>query len=67
MSFHRRRPSDGYSLSNGITLCPKHHKKAEVFHQTRGATWVPEFHPDELYTLIASSHQQALADCNKLH
>eukprot|EP00727_Mastigamoeba_balamuthi_P011146 m51a1_g6654 hypothetical protein (203) ;mRNA; r:142961-143853 len=50
-------PNDGYSLSNGISLCPEHHKKAEVWHQTKGQTWVPGFHPDELYALIGSSYQ----------
>ncbi|KAH3765861.1 HNH endonuclease [Pelomyxa schiedti] len=55
-------PNNGYALSNGITLCPDHHKKAEVYHQTKHATWVPGFHPDELYERIGSSFEKAQAD-----
>lgn len=56
-------PNDGYVLSNGITLCPKHHLKAEVYHQTHHYNCVAGFSPDELYTLIGSSYQQAYQDC----
>lgn len=59
-------PNDGYALSNGITLCPEHHRKAEVWHASRHATWVPNFHPDELYALIGSSRQRAESDSASL-
>ena len=57
-------PNDGYSLSNGITLCPTHHLKAEVYHQSHHHNCVPKFSPDELYALIGSSYQQAYLDCS---
>lgn len=59
-------PNDGYALSNGITLCPEHHRKAEVYHQTHHQTWVPNLSPDELYQLIGSTYQQAYQDCLRL-
>ena len=55
-------PNDGYTLSNGITLCPEHHKKAEVWHSTHQHCWVPGFTPDELYSMIGSSAAKAYAD-----
>jgi hypothetical protein len=60
-------PNDGYALSNGISLCPRCHQRAEVWHESRHATWVPTMHPDDLYKLIGSSHATALADCAALN
>lgn len=52
-------PSGGYVVENGISLCPVCHLKAEQYHMTDGAEFVPGFHPDELYQLIGSSKEIA--------
>ena len=59
-------PNDGYCLSNGISLCPNCHRKAEVWHESKHSTWVPNYHPDDLYALIGSSHTQAVTDAQAL-
>ena len=43
-------PNGGYTLANGISLCPPCHEKAEVFHST--GTALPGFSPDDLYRII---------------
>lgn len=53
-------PNDGYTIYNGITLCPVHHMNAEKYHMTAGKEWVVGFHPDDLYKMIGSSSQLAL-------
>lgn len=45
-------PNGGYVVENGISLCAKHHKMAEKFHETNGAEWIEGFHPDDLYKKI---------------
>lgn len=47
-------PAGGYVKENGITLCPECHFKAESQHAT-----CPEFSPENLYTLIGSSKNNA--------
>ncbi len=54
-------PNGGYTILNGITLCPKHHKDAEYFHEHRGSGWKPGFHWNDLYKLIDSSYEKAYA------
>lgn len=49
----------GYVLENGITLCPKHHEMAEIFHQSEHREWREGFHPDALYQKIGSSREKA--------
>jgi len=52
-------PFGGYVLENGITLCPEHHEKAEMFHRTNGSDYVVGMQPQDLYDLISSSHPLA--------
>ncbi|MDB5309068.1 MAG: hypothetical protein JWO38_3270 [Gemmataceae bacterium] len=58
-------PNGGYVPENGITLCDDGcHRRAEVFHQTREAE--PGYAPADLYRLIGSSHEDALAASERL-
>lgn len=57
-------PNGGYVKENGITLCPKCHEKAEVFHSTGAA--LEGFSPEDLYKLIGSNYEKALAASKKL-
>jgi len=59
-------PVFGYVISNGITLCPKHHVLAEKYLQTSCKKCFKDFSPDKLYKMINSSYEQALSDCIKL-
>lgn len=59
-------PNGGYVLSNGITLCPSHHMMAEKFHITGGKEWFSGMHPNDLYRLIKSSKEKAIADSKRL-
>lgn len=53
-------PHGGYVASNGISVCPECHWKAEAFH--RGDE-VPEgYAPEALYRQIGSSHEKAWRD-----
>lgn len=49
----------GYVASNGITLCSKCHRAAEMAHTGEP---LPGFSPGELYRLIGSSREQAEHD-----
>jgi|SRR3990167_1669115 len=57
-------PGGGYVASNGISLCPKCHEKAEQFHSTGEA--ISGFSPEELYAMISSSHERAKRDSERL-
>ena len=57
-------PNGGYVAENGISLCPGCHEKAEVFHSTGTAT--SGFAPEDLYKLIGSSYDQAIAAAERL-
>lgn len=59
-------PFFGYVISNGITLCPKHHAQAERYHHTSCKKCFQDVSPERLYELINSSYEQALSDCIKL-
>ena len=61
-----KMPNGGYVKTNGISLCPTHHMMAEQFHISGGERWEPGMHPDDLYALIGSSHDQAVKDSEKL-
>lgn len=50
-------PNGGYVKENGISLCPTCHEKAEVFHST--GTALLGFAPNDLYSLVGSSYEQA--------
>ncbi|MCU0438573.1 MAG: HNH endonuclease [Raineya sp.] len=52
-------PNGGYVLENGISLCSECHLKAEHFHITEKTKHFPNFHPDDLYSLINSSFEKA--------
>ena len=53
-------PNGGYVKENGISLCSKHHKIAEKYHESCGKTWDDGFHPEELYKKIGSSKELAI-------
>ena len=57
-------PNGGYTMYNGITLCPKHHWDAKAV--LNGSLFDPTFNPDNLYELINSSYQKALIESEKL-
>jgi predicted restriction endonuclease len=57
-------PNGGYVVENGISLCPTCHEMAEVFHST--GTALPGFAPEDLYTMIGSSHEQAIRASERL-
>jgi 5-methylcytosine-specific restriction endonuclease McrA len=57
-------PNGGYVKSNGISLCPSCHEKAEVFHST--GTALQGWAPDDLYRLVGSSYDKAVKDSEKL-
>ena len=57
-------PNGGYVLSNGITVCEHHHLMCEEHHATGHA--VKGYHPDDLYSCIGSSYEQAYKDSENL-
>ena len=57
-------PNGGYVKENGISLCPTCHEKAEVFHST--GTALPGWAPEDLYKMIGSSYEQAVAAAERL-
>lgn len=59
-------PNGGYVKENGITLCPFHHETAEHFHSSKGEYWAVGFLPEDLYKVIGSSYEQALAASERL-
>ncbi len=59
-------PNGGYVKENGIALCKTCHRKAEQHHETGGVSWVPGYHPDELYQRIGSSKDAAEAASRRL-
>lgn len=60
----KEMPNGGYVVENGISLCPIHHKMAEVFHET--GTALPMFSPEDLYRKIGSSMAIAIRESMKL-
>lgn len=57
-------PAGGYVPENGISLCPECHIRAEVFHSTGES--VLGYSPEDLYTVIGSSYNQAVESSKKL-
>lgn len=57
-------PGGGYVVENGISLCPPCHEKAEEYHRTGIAC--EGFSPDDLYRMVGSSYDLALAASKKL-
>lgn len=59
----------GYVLENGITVCDDGenscHMKCEQFHITNGKSWMPGFHPNDLYNKIKSSFELAIQEDKK--
>lgn len=71
----KEMPGGGYVKENGISLCKMNedgleegscHMKAEKFHISEGKEWEEGMHPDELYELIGSSHEEAVKASEKL-
>lgn len=60
----REMPNGGYVLSNGITVCDKHHLLCEEWHYM--GYGLIEYKPENLYSMIGSSYQQALIDSQNL-
>jgi predicted HNH restriction endonuclease len=58
-------PNGGNVLENLIFLCPECHRKAEAYHRNED----PEdgFWPDQLYKLIGSSYEKAVAASERLN
>lgn len=50
----------GYVKENGITLCPDHHAKAEIWHSTEGMDSVEGMTPPDLFKKIYSTYEQAV-------
>lgn len=50
-------PNGGYVKENGITLCPFHHRLAEVYHSTGEAH--EGMSPEHLYAEIKSNFRKA--------
>lgn len=61
-----KMPNGGYTMANGITLCPPCHLKAEKFHQTDGKEWEKGFHPDDLYARIGEDFEGAVLSARRL-
>ncbi len=61
-----KMPNGGYTMSNGITLCPPCHLKAEKFHQTGGHHWEPGLHPNDLYAMIGEDLEGAILAARRL-
>ena len=63
-------PNGGYVPENGISLCNVPdggcHMKAEKFHISGGEEWEEGMHPDDLYNMIGSSHEEAIKASEKL-
>jgi len=62
-------PNGGYVKENGISLCDGEnscHMKAERFHISGGSEWEDGMHPDDLYKLIGSSKEKAIAASERL-
>ncbi len=57
-------PNGGFVAENGIALCSPCHVKAEVFHSTGVA--LEGFAPDDLYRIIGSSYEAAMAASRRL-
>jgi hypothetical protein len=58
-------PNGGYVPENGITLCDDGcHRRAEAFHQTGEAE--AGFGPTDLYRMVGSSHEAAVAASGRL-
>lgn len=56
-------PHGGYVAENGIALCSVCHELAEHYH-THGEA-LPGWHPDDLYRIIGSSPEKAIAASNR--
>lgn len=59
-------PNGGYVKENGISLCDECHIKAEVWHSSGKREFVDGYHPNDLYLLIGSNYDLAVAKSEKL-
>ena len=54
-------PNGGYVLENGITVCEICHLMCEKYHMSDGKSWSEGKHPTDLYNMIGSSFETAVA------
>jgi 5-methylcytosine-specific restriction endonuclease McrA len=55
-------PGGGYVAENGITVCEQPcHPRVERFHASAGRDWEEGLHPDDLYAMIGSTRDTAVA------
>jgi 5-methylcytosine-specific restriction endonuclease McrA len=59
-------PNGGYVPENGITVCEPCHELAETWHRSNRQSFEKGMHPDDLYRLINSSYEKAVAKSEKL-
>jgi 5-methylcytosine-specific restriction endonuclease McrA len=59
-------PNGGYVPENGISLCPKCHIKAEIYHTSDGWDWARGYHPNSLYFRIGTSPETAVEASERL-
>lgn len=59
-------PNGGYVPENRISLCGACHRKAELWHSSKGDAHVVGYKPDDLYAIIGSSLESASASANGL-
>jgi len=60
-------PNGGYVPENGITVCETTcHMQVEQWHISGGTRVDIGLHPDDLYRIIGSSHEEALEASRRL-
>lgn len=59
ISNRNEMPNGGYVIENGITVCSDCHLKAEM--TMNSGAYYPSYSPDDLYRLIGSSKEIAIA------
>lgn len=60
-------PNGGYVVENGITVCKEPcHMMVEKFHISGGKEWEEGLHPNDLYEMIGSSYEEAVAASERL-
>lgn len=59
-------PNDGYAVENGVSVCAHHHFLAEVYHISSGLYWVKGYHPNDIYSAIGTTYDDARDASEKL-
>lgn len=61
-------PNGGYVKENGITLCKDTcHMMCEEFYISNGENWHKDLHPNDLYSMIGSTCEEAVRASESLH